>query len=593
MVAILEKGEFNTDFHPMVDFIATSPLRYALTVKPTIFISHIRQFWSTARIETTDEGTHILATVDGIQRTMSEASLRRNLKHRDEDGIVSIPDTELFENLTLKGPKSTGFNEFSSNIATALVCVATNRTYNFSKMIFDGKVKNVNNKVLKFLIYPRIVPLFDTMLVHQGKGSGTPTEPHHTPFPEVESSHPTTSLIPLPSIPTAPIPTVTQPNPTPIRQYSRSARIAQSSTLPTVADELASPVRDVSEGEACPTDSGFIADQDRATIAKSSTLPHDLAPRVTSSTTDEGNMQQNISELTALYATKQSGEDALIKGISNNEREAADKRISNDLEEIARVLTSTDAATILTGEIDVPTGSGFIPTAGPLLLDAEVARIQTEEEIQGMIDSLEKSNKTIAKYLQEYQEFASELPLEKKIELISDLVKYHEHYTKVEDFIHMGSKEETERLKRKGLNLEKEQVKKQKSSEEAPEIETTTKEFTKEKIKEMMQEDLNQLWALVKEYLSIRPASKWKLYDLSGVHHVTAKDKEIFMLVEKDYPLTRVKVVPTAKRLEMPLPGVCTAIEEMMKKLPVKDRWQLHEDSALCIAHDSSSNCNV
>nr|GEX13305.1 hypothetical protein [Tanacetum cinerariifolium] len=187
MVAILEKGEFNTDFHPMVDFIAASPLRYALTIKPTVFVSHIRQFWSTARIETTDERTHILATVDGIQRTVSEASLRRNLKLRDEDGIVSIPDTELFENLTLMGynisqnqkftfqkgqfshqwkylihtimqclsPKSTGFNEFSSNIATALVCLATNRTYNFSKMIFDGMVKNVNNKVSKFLMYPR------------------------------------------------------------------------------------------------------------------------------------------------------------------------------------------------------------------------------------------------------------------------------------------------------------------------------------------------------------------------------------------------------------------------------------------------------
>nr|GFD44897.1 hypothetical protein [Tanacetum cinerariifolium] len=56
----------------------------------------------------------------------------------------------------------------------------------------------------------------------------------------------------------------------------------------------------------------------------------------------------------------------------------------------------------------------------------------------------------------------------------------------VKDFIPMGSKEETERLKRKGLNLEKEQVKKQKSSEEAPEIETSTEEFTKEKMKEMM-----------------------------------------------------------------------------------------------------------
>nr|GEY46317.1 ribonuclease H-like domain, reverse transcriptase, RNA-dependent DNA polymerase [Tanacetum cinerariifolium] len=311
MVAILEKGEFNSYFHPMVDFIAASPLRYALTVKPTIFVSYIQQFWSTARIETTDEGTHILATVDGIQRTVSESSLRRNLKLRDEDGIVSIPDTELFENLTLMGYnisqnqkltfqkgqfshqwkylihttmqclslKSTGFNEFSSKIATALVCLAANKTYNFSKMIFDGMVKNVNNKVSKFLMYPRIVPLFDTMLVHQGEGSGTPSKPHHTPFPEVESSHPTTSSIPLPSIPTAPIPPVTQPVTTPIIQYSRRARIAQSFALPTVADEPASPVRDVSKGEACPTESGLIADQDRATIVKSSTLPHNSAPR--------------------------------------------------------------------------------------------------------------------------------------------------------------------------------------------------------------------------------------------------------------------------------------------------------------------------
>nr|GFD12338.1 hypothetical protein [Tanacetum cinerariifolium] len=47
-------------------------------------------------------------------------------------------------------------------------------------------------------------------------------------------------------------------------------------------------MRDDSQGEACPTDSGFIADQDRATIAKSSTLPHDLAPRVTSPVAEEG-----------------------------------------------------------------------------------------------------------------------------------------------------------------------------------------------------------------------------------------------------------------------------------------------------------------
>nr|GFD25855.1 hypothetical protein [Tanacetum cinerariifolium] len=69
----------------------------------------------------------------------------------------------------------------------------------------------------------------------------------------------------------------------------------------------------------------------------------------------------------------QSEDDAPIKGRRLDEgvkaaervREAAAERISNDSEDIARVLTSMDAATVLAGGIDVPTGSGSIPTAGP------------------------------------------------------------------------------------------------------------------------------------------------------------------------------------------------------------------------------------
>nr|GFD01155.1 hypothetical protein [Tanacetum cinerariifolium] len=176
----------------------------------------------------------------------------------------------------------------------------------------------------------RIVPLFDTMLVHQGEGSGTPFEPHYTPFPEVETSHPTTSSILLPSITTVPIPPITQPVTTPIIQYSRRARIAQSTALPTIADEPASPVRDAQEEE-------LVKLKDRVKV---------LEDR-------EG------------VAAKQSRDDAPIKGRSINEGKAAAERISNDSEEIAMVLTSMDASTVLAEGIEVPTGSGFIPTAGP------------------------------------------------------------------------------------------------------------------------------------------------------------------------------------------------------------------------------------
>nr|GEY50305.1 ribonuclease H-like domain-containing protein [Tanacetum cinerariifolium] len=520
MVAILEKSEHNVNFHPMVDFIESSPLR----------------------IETTDEGTQILATIDGVLRTVTESSLRINLKFKDEEGISSLPDIEFFENLTLMGYNISP-NQ-NSNIATALVCLATNRTYNFSKMIFDGLVKNVNNK---------------------GEGSDTSTEPHHTPSPVAQpTSHTTHSSSTLPPVTTTFIPTVTPSKTTPIRQYTRRARISQSSALPT----------------------------DRETIAKSSTLPHDLAPRVTSPAADEGSMQQTINELTTLCTSLQrqyselavkfeaqeikttrlkarvklledrtrgaaegSKDDAPIKGRNLDEGETTAERVSDDTEEMATVLTSIDATTVLaSGTAEVPTGSGSIPTTGPPTaevptssdvvpnvgpvfaiatvvtpyrrrkgkevmvesdtpkkhkvqeqIDAHVAR-ELEEQLER--EDQRRNNETIAKYLQEYHQFASELPIERRIELISDLVKYQDNYPKIykfqsqqrkpwtkkqkrdyymavirsnlgwkvkdfrgmtfkeveakfnlvwkqmEDFIPMGSKEEAERIKRKGLSLE-------------------------------------------------------------------------------------------------------------------------------------------
>nr|GFA12693.1 hypothetical protein [Tanacetum cinerariifolium] len=198
----------------------------------------------------------------------------------------------------------------------------------------------------------RIVPLFDTMLVHQGEGSGTPTEPHHTPFPEAETSHPTTSSIPLPSIPTAPIPPVTQPDTTLIRQCTRRARIAQSSALLTIADEHASLVRDVSEGEACPTDSGFIADQDRATIAKSSTFPYDLAPRVTSPAADEGSMQHNISELIALCTSLQRQYSWLLAKFQAQKE--AQKEVIVSLKERVKVLEDKEDVVVTQSGDDAP-----------------------------------------------------------------------------------------------------------------------------------------------------------------------------------------------------------------------------------------------
>nr|GEZ42637.1 hypothetical protein [Tanacetum cinerariifolium] len=81
----------------------------------------------------------------------------------------------------------------------------------------------------------------------------------------------------------------------------------------------------------------------------------------------------------------------------------------------------------------------------------------------------------------------------------------------VEDFIPMGSKEEAERLKKKGFNLEQEHVKKQKISEEAPDIKISTEEILEEKMKEMMQ--LVHVEEVYVQALRVKhPIIDWKVY---------------------------------------------------------------------------------
>ncbi|GJZ60876.1 hypothetical protein Tco_0617013 [Tanacetum coccineum] len=119
--------------------------------------------------------------------------------------------------------------------------------------------------------------------------------------------------------------------------------------------------------------------------------------------------------------------------------------------------------------------------------DAEVARIQAEEELQGMIAELDRSNEMIAKHMSEYEQAEEDLSLEEKIELIYELIKYQRdlaqikkyqaqqsklaskterrNWEKLQDFVSMNSKLESERLKRPGIQLDREGVKKLKTTE--------------------------------------------------------------------------------------------------------------------------------
>nr|GFC85939.1 hypothetical protein [Tanacetum cinerariifolium] len=89
--------------------------------------------------------------------------------------------------------------------------------------------------------------------------------------------------------------------------------------------------------------------------------------------------------------------------------------------------------------------------------------------------------------------------------------KFKTVWKQMEDFIPMGSKEEGERIKRKGLNLELESAKKQKTSKEIPEEAMSLKEVTEEKVKEMMQ--LVPIEGVYAKALQVKhPIIDWKVY---------------------------------------------------------------------------------
>ncbi|GJW57832.1 hypothetical protein Tco_0104563 [Tanacetum coccineum] len=158
-VGFLKKPEESTGFAEIIDFLKGSHIRYALTHNPTIHDSLVKQFWQTTTASTLADGTlELRATIDTLEYTITEASVQTKLQLADASGIFMLPNTEIFEGMGNIGPKSGGWDQFGSNLATALICLSTGRIYNFSKLIFDGMVANLKSKT-KFLMYPRFLQM--------------------------------------------------------------------------------------------------------------------------------------------------------------------------------------------------------------------------------------------------------------------------------------------------------------------------------------------------------------------------------------------------------------------------------------------------
>ncbi|GJT61723.1 putative ribonuclease H-like domain-containing protein [Tanacetum coccineum] len=198
-----------TSSRPDIMFAVCACARYQVNPK----VSHLhamKRIFSV--VKTINEEVQLHALVDDKKIIISEASVRRHLKLEDEENINCLPNSIIFEQLALIGyekisqkltfykplfspqwkflihtvlqclsPKTTAWNEFSNTMASAIICLATNQKFSFSKFIFESMIRNLESVSGKFLMYLRFVQVFlDKQLDGMSTHNGIYIAPSHT-----------------------------------------------------------------------------------------------------------------------------------------------------------------------------------------------------------------------------------------------------------------------------------------------------------------------------------------------------------------------------------------------------------------------------
>nr|GEZ31611.1 hypothetical protein [Tanacetum cinerariifolium] len=147
--------------------------------------------------------------------------------------------------------------------------------------------------------------------------------------------------------------------------------------------------------------------------------------------------------------------------------------------------------------------------------DYEISRIHAEKELEMIIAELDRSNEMVVKYLSEYEQAEARLSHVEKVELINEQLinagwkakdfkgmtfeqieeKFIPVWEKMKDFVPMNSKLEIERLKRPGIQLDKERFKKLNIAEALGTEPTQEQQF--EEPKELSEEELKKTKDLV------------------------------------------------------------------------------------------------
>nr|GEX48928.1 hypothetical protein [Tanacetum cinerariifolium] len=95
MIAVLEKSDAAQGFEQIIDFLSGSYIHHAIIVNPHVYISYIKQFWNTAVVKRSGDVTRLQALVDKKRIVITEEVVREILQLDDAEGV----ETPLFKNM--------------------------------------------------------------------------------------------------------------------------------------------------------------------------------------------------------------------------------------------------------------------------------------------------------------------------------------------------------------------------------------------------------------------------------------------------------------------------------------------------------------
>nr|GEY45755.1 xylulose kinase-1 [Tanacetum cinerariifolium] len=87
IIAYLSKLDASEWCNQIIDILYESSIKYALTVNPNIYVSCIKQFWTSVIVKKVNDIMRLQALVDKKKVVITEATLRDALRLDDAEGI--------------------------------------------------------------------------------------------------------------------------------------------------------------------------------------------------------------------------------------------------------------------------------------------------------------------------------------------------------------------------------------------------------------------------------------------------------------------------------------------------------------------------